>query len=140
MMLLNLCLGTFVTTVGFWILLGGDLQGVVAGWILVAGGFLWWKARSITEVWAWTTLVLGLESFAWPLQRMIQLKRATETPSNDEMGEILSAVILGLFSSVFWISFSYGLFKRAGGKGTDSPNGSKPMEPSSRPPDRKNTR
>ena len=26
---------------------------------------------------------------------------------------ILSAVVLGLFSSVFWISFSYGLFKRA---------------------------
>lgn len=140
MMLLNLCLGTFVTTVGFWILLGGDLQGVVAGWILVAGGLLWWKARSITEVWAWTTLVLGLESFVWPLQRMIQLKRATETPSNDEMGEILSAVILGLFSSVFWIAFSYGLFKRADGKGMDVSSSSKPAEPLSRPPDSKHTR
>ena len=44
---------------------------------------------------------------------MTQLKQAGETPSDEEMGTILSAVVLGLFSSVFWISFSYGLFKRA---------------------------
>jgi hypothetical protein len=44
---------------------------------------------------------------------MVQLKSAAAMPSEDEMGTILSAVVLGLFSSVFWISFSYGLFKRA---------------------------
>lgn len=113
MILLNLILGTLVATVGFWILWGDASQVVVVGWALAVSGFLWWKARSITEVWAWVTLVLGLESFAWPLQRMVQLKSTTKAPSPDEMVSILSDVILGLFFSVFWISFSYGLFKRA---------------------------
>lgn len=113
MILLNLILGTFVSTVGFWILWNAASLVVVVGWALAVCAFLWWKARSVTEVWAWVTLTLGLESFAWPLQRMIQLKSATETPSNDEMGAILSDVILGLFFSVFWMSFSYGLFKWA---------------------------
>lgn len=37
------------------------------------GAFLWLKAESITEIWAWATLLLGLESFAWPVVLMIQL-------------------------------------------------------------------
>jgi hypothetical protein len=32
------------------------------------------------------------------------------------MGTMLSAVLMGLFSAVFWIAFSYGLFKRAAGE------------------------
>ncbi len=110
---LNLVLGTLVTTVGFWIIWGGAWPGVVAAWALAAGTFLWWKAKSVTEIWAWSTLGLGLESVIWPLQRMVQLNGVAETLSDDEMGAMLSAVVLGLFSSVFWLSFSYGLFKRA---------------------------
>jgi hypothetical protein len=34
------------------------------------------------------------------------------------MGAILSATLMGLFSAVFWIAFSYGLFKRAKEKAT----------------------
>jgi len=113
MMLLNLILGTLVTSVGFWILWNGAPEFVVAGWVLAIGGFLWWKAKSVTEVWAWTTLALGVESFAWPLQRMVQLKTVTETPSHDEMGAMLSDIVLGLFFSVFWMAFAYGLFKWA---------------------------
>jgi hypothetical protein len=113
MILLNLILGTLVTTIGFWILQGDASLVVVALWAFTVGGFLWWWARSITELWAWATLLLGLESFAWPIQIMIQLKGVAETPSQDEMETMLTAVILGLFSSVFWIVFSYGLFKRA---------------------------
>ena len=112
-MWLNLILGTLVTTVGFWILWNAAPEFVVAGWVLVVSGFLWWKAKSVTEVWAWVTLVLGLESFAWPLQRMVQLKNVADTPSDDEMGAMLSDIILGLFFAVFWMSFSYGLFKWA---------------------------
>jgi hypothetical protein len=122
MIFLNLLLGTLVAAVGFWLLLGTLSQVVAVGWTLAVGGFLWWKARSITEVWAWSTLLLGLESFAWPLTLMIQLKGSSETPSENEMGTILSAVVLGLFSSVFWISFSYGLFKRAWGGTPDQPS------------------
>jgi hypothetical protein len=56
------------------------------------------------------------------------------------MGTILSAVVLGLFSSVFWISFSYGLFKRAWGDATN-PSCDSPLVPAGpRPEKRKNAR
>ena len=140
MILLNLFLGTLVVAVGFWLLWGAVSPVIVAGWAFAVGGLLWWKTRTITEVWAWSTLVLGLESFAWPLTLMIQLKTGSTTPSEDEMGTILSAVVLGLFSSVFWISFSYGLFKRAAGGTPDPPNDTSHMLLVSPPPERKKTR
>ena len=120
MIILNLILGTLVTTIGFWILQGAAAQGIVALWAFTVGGFLWWRVRSITELWAWATLLLGLESFAWPIQVMIQLKGVSETPSQDQMETMLMAVVLGLFSSVFWIAFSYGLFKRTWAGSTDA--------------------
>jgi hypothetical protein len=64
--------------------------------------------------------LLGLESFAWPIQVMIQLKGVSETPSQDQMETMLMAVVLGLFSSVFWIAFSYGLFKRTWAASADA--------------------
>ena len=140
MILLNLLLGTLVAAVGFWLLWGTASSIIVAGWALAVGGVLWWKARTITEVWAWSTLLLGLESFAWPLTLMIQLKSASETPSEDEMGTILSAVVLGLFSSVFWISFSYGLFKRAWKVAADPSSDTSHPPLVSQPAKRKKTR
>jgi hypothetical protein len=113
MRLLNLLLGTLVAVVGFWLVWDTVSPFLVLGWAFLVGLFLWVKAESITEVWAWSTLLLGLESFAWPLVLMIQLKGGSEALPEAEMGTILSAVVLGLFSSVFWISFSYGLFRRA---------------------------
>lgn len=114
MRFLNLSLGTLVAAVGFWLIWGGTVSPVVVvGWVLSVGLFLWFMAESITALWAWSTLLLGLESFAWPLVLMIQLKGQAESLPESEMGTILSAVVLGLFSSVFWISFSSGLFKRA---------------------------
>ena len=115
MMLLNVLLGTAVVAVGFWLLWGTVASATVIAWAFAVGGFLWWKAKTVTELWAWSTLLLGVESFAWPAVLMIQLKSAAGAPSENEMGTVLSAVVPGLFSSVFWISFSYGLFKRAGG-------------------------
>lgn len=114
MIFLNLFLGTLVAVVGFALLWGGNVSpAVVVGWALTVGLFLWFMTKSITELWAWSTLLLGLESFAWPLVLMIQLRGEAEALPESEMGTILSAVVLGLFSAVFWISFSYGLFKRA---------------------------
>ncbi len=113
MRLLNCLLGILVAVVGFWLIWGTVAPVVVLGWALVVGIFLWLKAESITEIWAWATLLLGLESFAWPVVLMIQLNGPSESLPEAEMGAILSAVVLGLFASVFWISFSYGLFKRA---------------------------
>jgi hypothetical protein len=114
MMPLNRLLGTGVVAIGFWLLWGTLPVAAVVGWSVAVAGFLWWKAKTVTEVWAWSTLLLGLESFAWPVLLMIQLKSASSAPSDEEMGTVLSAVVLGLFSSVFWTSFSYGLFKRTG--------------------------
>jgi hypothetical protein len=136
MILLNLFLCVIVTTVGFWILWGDAWPLVIAGWALAAGGFLWWRARSVAELWAWATLGLGLESLIWPILLMTEFKHASETPSDEEMGAMLSAVVLGLFSSVFWISFSYGLFKRAWKTTADSTgvtaSGGSPSRPAKR--------
>jgi hypothetical protein len=131
-MLLNVVLATLVTTVGFWLIWSEPSWGGVVVWALAAGGFLWWKAGSVTEIWAWSTLGLGLQSVMWPVQRMIQFHGATETLSDEEMGAILSAVVMGLFSSVFWLSFSYGLFQRAwkvaATSAGDSLSGSSPLK------------
>ncbi|MEC4890927.1 MAG: hypothetical protein RI101_12805 [Nitrospira sp.] len=118
---LNIGLGTLVVAAGFWLLWGAVPTAVMVGWTLLVAGFLLWKGRTITKIWAWSTLLVGLESFAWPLNLMVQLKSATTTPSDEEMGTVLSAVVLGLFAAVFWISFSYGLFKRAWAASTPVP-------------------
>lgn len=115
MISINMLLGTAVVTVGFWLLWGAAASSLAALWAFAVAAFLWWRAGTITEIWAWSTLLLGLESFAWPVRLMIQLKSASGAPSEEEMGTVLSAVVLGLFASVFWMSFSYGLFKRAWG-------------------------
>ncbi len=113
MRLLNLALGTAVVAVGFWLIWGSVSPFIVLGWVIAVGLFLWVVADSISKVWAWSTLFLGIESFVWPLVLMVQLKGASDTVPEAEMGTMLSAVVLGLFSSVFWVSFAYGLFNRA---------------------------
>ncbi|NJL17474.1 MAG: hypothetical protein HC938_09990 [Nitrospira sp.] len=113
MRLLNLVLGTTVAAVGFWLIWGSVSPFIVLGWAFAVGLFLWVMADSISKIWAWSTLLLGIESFVWPIVLMLQLKGASDELPEAEMGTILSAVVLGLFSSVFWVSFSYGLFNRA---------------------------
>jgi hypothetical protein len=112
---LNAALGAAVVTIGFW-LVRGDLS--LASALLAALGvaaFLLWRASSISEVWAWSTLLLGVESFAWPVVTMVQVRTATSEgtqPTDQQMGLILTAILFGLFSAIFWLSFSYGIFKR----------------------------
>lgn len=111
---LNALLGSLVVAAGAW--LAWDSFSV---WevLLIAGGvtgFLIWQGRTIGLVWAWATLLLGLESLAWPIITMVQIRSITTEPNDEQMGTILSAVLMGLFSAVFWITFSYGFFKRGG--------------------------
>ncbi len=113
MRLLNIVLGTTVAAVGFWLIWGSVSPFIVLGWAFAVGLFLWVMADSISKIWAWSTLLLGIESFVWPIVLMLQLKGASDELPEAEMGTILSAVVMGLFSSVFWVSFSYGLFNRA---------------------------
>ena len=53
---------------------------------------------------------------------MIHLRLTTNQPSDEDMGLILNAVLFGLFSSVFWISFAYGLFKRTSAAAVNVPD------------------
>jgi hypothetical protein len=130
---LNAGLGSLVVAVGAW-LAWDSLSGL--GAILVMAGvaiFLLWRGRTIGLVWAWSTLLLGLECFAWPIITMVRIRSATAQPSDEEMGTILSAVLMGLFSAVFWIAFSYGLFKRTQGAGTGAAAGSAGNPPQQTP-------
>ena len=78
---------------------------------LCAAAFLTWQGSSIAVVWAWATLLLGVESLAWPIVTMVQVRMAVAEPTDEQMGQILIAVLFGLFSSIFWLTFAYGIFK-----------------------------
>jgi hypothetical protein len=117
---LNALLGSLVVAAGAWLAWDSFSSWEI---FLIAGGvagFLFWQGRTIGRVWAWATLLLGLESLAWPILTMVQVRSITAEPTDEQMGTILSAVLMGLFSAVFWITFSYGFFKRAGRPITDS--------------------
>jgi hypothetical protein len=109
----NALLGGLVVATGAW--LAWDSFSIWEVFLVAGGcaGFLIWKGRTIGLVWAWATLLLGMESFAWPIMTMVQIRSTTTEPTDEQMGTILSAVLTGLLSAVFWITFSYGLFKRA---------------------------
>ncbi|HEX2055947.1 MAG TPA: hypothetical protein VHF07_05610 [Nitrospiraceae bacterium] len=109
---INAVLAALVTTVGAWLVWGP----FSIGWSLAVGSsiflFLLWRSATIGTVWAWATLLLGMESFAWPVTTMVGFRSSANQPSEEEMGVILNAVLFGLFSSVFWVSFAVGLFRR----------------------------
>ena len=110
---LNALLGSLVVAAGAWLAWGSFSPW---GVVLVAGaaaGFLVWQGRTIGLVWAWATLLLGLESLAWPIITMVQFRSITTEPTDEQLGTMLSAALTGLVSAVFWITFSYGFFKRA---------------------------
>jgi hypothetical protein len=109
---LNVVVASIVVTLGFWILWGDAPVLLTVAVALGIGGFLLWQASMPGEVWAWATLILGLESLAWPIVTMLQVRFSTAEPSDQQMGLILTAVLFGMFSSIFWLSFSWGLFKR----------------------------
>ena len=134
---LNALLGSLVVAAGAWLAWDSFSPWEV---FLIAGGvagFLIWQGRTIGLVWAWATLLLGVESLAWPIVTMIQVRSTTTEPTDEQMGTILSAVLMGLFSAVFWITFSYGFFKRAGqpitASSTDAADSPTPIVRSGRP-------
>jgi hypothetical protein len=124
MLRLNAALASLVVALGFWMIWATLPLPVTLAVALGVGVFLAWQAATIGAVWAWATLLLGLESLAWPIVTMVTLRLTTEEPSDQQMGMILTAVLFGLFSAIFWLTFSYGIFKwtrRKGGEGADRP-------------------
>ena len=115
---LNAVLGSLTVTVGLWLLIGALPMpiGIVMGVGLAI--LLAWKCPSMGYIWATSTLLLGIESFAWPLMQMADLQKLGPEPPLEELERIFTAVLFGLFSGVFWMTFAYGIFKRT--RGTNS--------------------
>lgn len=111
---LHAVLGAIAVTIGFWLVWGELPVALVAAIALAAAGFLVWQGTTIAHVWAWTCLLLGFASAAWPVATMVQVRMeaaGAAEPSDEQMGLILTAVVAGLFSSVFWVSFAFGVFR-----------------------------
>lgn len=129
---LNAFLGSLVVTVGFWLMVG-ELPPLAAAAVAVGvAGFLAWRGDTIGSVWAWATLLLGLESLAWPITTIVQIRGTTATPSDEQMGQILTSVLFGGFAAIFWMSFAYGIFRWLGRQAVEpdgSPTGSPKPDP-----------
>jgi hypothetical protein len=128
---LSAVLGGLLVTIGFW-LVWGDLP-VAAPALLALGvtAFLLWRGRTLPLVWAWTSLLLGLESLAWPIATMVQVKLGgAAEPTDEQMRLILTAVLFGLPSAIFMLSFAYGIFHRIAKQSKPDP------EPATEEPDK----
>jgi hypothetical protein len=109
---LNAVLGSLVATVGLWLVWGEAPLTMLVAVALMLGVLLSWGSASLAGVWAWTTALLGVESFALAVVTMIQGKLVDREPTEEEMVSMITAMLFGLFSSIFWLTFSYGIFKK----------------------------
>jgi hypothetical protein len=133
MLQLNAALGSLVATFGLWLVWGEAPMMVLIAVALILSVLLSWGSASLTAVWAWTTALLGVESLAWPIVTMVQVKLSAREPTEQEMGAILTAMLFGLFSSIFWLTFSYGIFKKFVRAQSDSPPQANTMRRDRRP-------
>lgn len=128
---LNAVLGSLTVTVGLWLLVGALPMPIGIALVIGLAILLAWKCPSIGLIWAISTLLLGAESLAWPIMEMADLKKLGPEPPLEELERIFTAVLFGLFSGVFWMTFAYGIFKRTRDKNS-------PASPSNTIPKTKN--
>ena len=114
--------GSVVVTLGFWMMWGELPATAAAAVAIVVALVLLYVSGSAAAVWGWVTALLGLESLAWPILTMVSIRMTTATPSDQQMGDMLTAILFGIFSSIFWLTFSYGIFKKLR-------SGSEPSQP-----------
>ncbi len=107
-------LGSLVVTVGFWLIFTDLGTGATVFVAVSVASLLIYLGRSIGMVWALATFLLGAECLAWPFVTMIGTRMTTPEPSDQQMGQILTSVIWGLPTGIFWLTFSWGVFKRWG--------------------------
>ena len=112
---LNAVLGSLTVIVGLWLLIGAIPVPLGIGLAISLAILLAWKCPSMGYIWAICTLLLGVESMAWPMMQIADLQKLGPEPPLEEMERIFTAVLFGLFSGVFWMTFAYGLFKRTRG-------------------------
>ena len=118
--LVNAVLGAMAVTVGLWFL-QGDLSSTVTIVVIVGLTVLYAKmCPSSAHIWMWSTLLLGLESLAWPFQLVGELEQYGPEPPIEEMSKVFTAVLFGVFSGVFWLTFAYGIYRRTHPKTEES--------------------
>ena len=111
-LVVNAVLGAMAVTVGLWFL-QGDLSSSVTIVIIVGLTILYAKVcPTAAHVWMWSTLLLGVESLAWPFQLLGELEQYGAEPPLEEMSKVFTAVLFGVFSGIFWLTFAYGIYRR----------------------------
>ena len=111
-LVVNAVLGAMAVTVGLWFL-RGDLSSSVTIVIIIGLTILYAKVcPTAAHVWMWSTLLLGLESLAWPFQLVGALEQYGAEPPIEEMSKVFTAVLFGVFSGIFWLTFAYGIYRR----------------------------
>lgn len=136
---INAVLGGIVVTIGLWLLVGALPVIVAVGLALALAAVMAWRCPTIMHVWAVSTLLLGMESLIWPVLEMVAAKQLGPNPPLEELQRLFTAVLFGLFSGVFWLTFSYGLYKRARASQSDTTASVKPgsVRPGKNQQDRK---
>ena len=111
-LVVNAVLGAMAVTVGLWFL-RGDLSSSVTIVIIIGLTILYARVcRTAAHVWMWSTLLLGVESLAWPFQLIGELEQYGAEPPLEEMSKVFTAVLFGVFSGIFWLTFAYGIYRR----------------------------
>ncbi len=118
-LLVNAVLGAMAVAGGLWFLQGGLSPGAT---VVVVVGLMVVFAKTcsgVAQVWMWSTLLLGLESLAWPFLMLGELQQFGPEPPLEEMSKVFTAVLFGVFSGIFWLTFAYGLYRRTQPKTED---------------------
>lgn len=118
-LLVNAVLGAMAVAGGLWFLQGGLSPGAT---VVVVVGLMVVFAKTcsgVAQVWMWSTLLLGLESLAWPFLMLGELRQFGPEPPLEEMSKVFTAVLFGVFSGIFWLTFAYGLYRRTQPKTED---------------------
>ena len=111
-LLVHAVIGSMAVTIGLWMLLG-DLSLPVTVVIVVLLTVIFGKTcPTPSHVWACSTLLIGLESLAWPFLMLKDIQALGSELPLEDMQRIFTAVLFGLFSGVFWLTFAYGIYRR----------------------------
>ena len=109
----NAVLGAMAVAGGLWFLQGGLSLTVTVLVVVGLTAALANICQRAAQVWTWSTLLLGLESLAWPFQLLGELQQFGPEPPMEEMSKVFTAVLFGVFSGIFWLTFAYGLYRRS---------------------------
>ncbi len=110
--LLNAVLGAMAVGGGLWLLSGG-LSLVVMAVIVVGLVVVFAKlCPGVAYVWMWSTALLGMESLAWPVPAVLELRQFGPEPPLEAMSRVFTALLFGVLSGIFWLTFACGLYRR----------------------------